>query len=132
MDNRERVYRWFEEVWGQGRVEVIDELMDPECVTDGVGEPFQGVEPFKRFHALYRTAIPDLRIQVDQVVVEGDWTAQRFSGGGTHTGPGLGPASTGNRVHFTGMSFTRWKDGRMVEAHNNVDLTEVHRQAGLL
>ncbi len=24
--------RWFEELWNQGRLETIDELMDPDCV----------------------------------------------------------------------------------------------------
>ena len=131
-ENKQRVYDWFEEVWNRGRVELIEEMVDPECSIDGLGESFQGPGPFKQLQQLYVTAIPDLKIDVDQVMADGDWIATRFHGAGTHTGPGLGNGPTGNRVAFTGMSFTRWKDGRMVEAHNNVDLTEIHRQAGML
>jgi steroid delta-isomerase-like uncharacterized protein len=129
--NKRLVHFWFEEAWNNGRTEIIDQLVAPDCLIFGLGDPLRGPDPFKEFHARYRGAFPDLLIQVHHVVAEDDWTAQRFGGVGTHTGDGLGVPATGNPISFTGMSFTRWKDGRMIEAHNNVDFTEMHRVAGL-
>lgn len=130
-ENKRRVHYWFEEVWNNGRADLIPELVAPDCMIHGLGEPLRGPGAFQEFHARYRAAFPDLKIEVYQVVAEEDWTAQRFGGSGTHTGDGLGVAPTGNPVRFTGMSFGRWRDGKMIEAYNNVDLTEVHRLVGL-
>lgn len=130
-ENKRLTYYWFEEVWNNRRADLIDELVAPDCLIFGLGEPLRGPAAFKEFHAQYCGAFPDLRIEVYQVVAEDDWTAQRFGGAATHTGEGLGVPPTGNPVTFTGMSFGRWRDGKMVEAYNNIDLTELHRQAGL-
>jgi predicted ester cyclase len=130
-ENKRLVHFWFEEAWNQGRTEIIDQLVAPDCLIYGLGDPLRGPDPFKEFHRQYTSAFPDLKIEVHQVVAEGDWTAQRFGGVGTHTGDGLGVAATGNPVSFTAMSFTRWKDGRMIEAHNTVDFAELHRVVGL-
>jgi steroid delta-isomerase-like uncharacterized protein len=131
-ENKRLARYWFEEAWNKGRSEVIDDLVAPECLIYGLGDPLRGPGPFKEFHAQYRAAFPDLVIQVDQVVAEDDWTAQRFGGAGTHTGDALGVPATGNPISFTGMSFVRWRDGRMIEAYNNVDFTEMHRATGVI
>lgn len=132
-ENRSQTYRWFEEVWNQKNPAAIDALMDADCLVGGIGETFRGTGPFKQFHAMYCRAFPDMRIQVDQVVAEGEWTAQRFSGTATHTGAVEGMAEpTGQPVRFTGMSFGRWQNGKMVEAYNNLDLVEVQKAVGLL
>jgi hypothetical protein len=36
--NKALVTRWFEEVWNQGRTDVIDELRAPDAVATGLAE----------------------------------------------------------------------------------------------
>lgn len=42
--NKAIVRRWFDEVWNQGRVDVIDELMDAYAVFHGLGPTCAGYE----------------------------------------------------------------------------------------
>jgi predicted ester cyclase len=81
---------------------------------------------------VYCKAFPDLHMQMDEILVDGDRAAARFSGGGTHTGEGLGVAPTGRRVTFTGMSFTRWEGGKIREGWNNVDIAGILKQIDAL
>jgi steroid delta-isomerase-like uncharacterized protein len=132
-DNIARAKRWFEEVWNQGRGEVIEELMAPDGIAHGLGDgggDLHGVDGFKAFHAAYVGAFPDIRFEVDDVIAEGDRVAIRFHGSGTHSGGQLGLAPTGKAVSFTGMTFTRWKDGQIQEGWNNVDMLAIMQQIG--
>ena len=52
------------------------------AVVHGLGEPMRGPAAFKPFHAAYRDALPDIHLQIEDMVAEGDkvafrWTATR-------------------------------------------------------
>ena len=126
-------HRWFEEVWNKGRAEVIDEMMAEDVVAHGLGEgggDIVGTSAFKAFHAQFKGAFPDMHITVEDVISAGDRSACRFSGTGTHTGGHLGMEATGRRVTFTGVAFTRWRDGKVVEVWNNGDIAGIMQQIG--
>ena len=133
--NADLARRWFEEVWNRQRAEAIDELLAPDTIVHGLGpdgSDIRGPGPFKEFHRQFTQAFPDIHIQVEEVVCEGDLVAARFSGTGTHHGHDLGVPPTGKAVTFTGMSFMRWRDGQIVEGWNNVDIPGILMQVGLL
>jgi steroid delta-isomerase-like uncharacterized protein len=121
--------RWFEEVWNKGRVEAIDEMLAADALVHGLGDTM-GKAGFKTFHAAYRDAFPDVAIRVDRAVVEGDTVAVHWSGSGTHKGAGLGFAATGQPVKFSGMTFLRVQNGRLVEGWNNFDQLGMLQQVG--
>jgi steroid delta-isomerase-like uncharacterized protein len=129
--NKSLSRRWFEEVWNQGRTRAIDELLAPDCVAHGLGEegqPLRGPEHFRRFYDQFRSAFPDVRILVQEVLAEGDWTAVRFAAQATHTGRGIGVAPTGRPINVTGMSMMRWANGQIAEAYNEFDAAALLRQ----
>lgn len=133
--NEALVRKWFEEVWNQGRVEAIEEMMAADCVAHGLelgGSDLHGHDGFKSVHALFRGAFPDIHITVEEVIVSGDMTAARFLGWATHAGDQLGVAATNKRVTFTGMNFARWRDGKIVEGWNNVDMLGLLKQVGAI
>jgi hypothetical protein len=70
-EHKAMMHRWFEEVWNKGRSEAIDELLAADGVVHGLGPAdLRGPAEFKQFHAAYRNAFPDVRIQLDQVIAE--------------------------------------------------------------
>jgi steroid delta-isomerase-like uncharacterized protein len=125
------VQRWFEEVWNKGRATAIDEMLSETAVVHGLGMELRGPEGFKSFHAAYRNAFPDVRVQIDDIVAEGDTAAARWSGTATHKGDGLGFPATGKHVQFTGMVFLRVKNGKIVEGWNNFDQLGMLQQLGV-
>jgi steroid delta-isomerase-like uncharacterized protein len=127
------IRRWFEEVWNNGREEAINEMIAPDCIAHGLNGPegdLRGPEGFKQFYSLFKSTFPDIRITVEDVIVDGDRCAARFSCRATHRGDALGIAATGQPVAFSAMAFTRWRNGQIVDAWNNVDLMGMLKQIG--
>jgi predicted ester cyclase len=99
---KDKIIRWFEEVWNQGRRETIDELLPPDCVIhDGVTEA-KGPEDFKLFYDRMRRAFSDMHVTPAECLSEGDLVCLRWSVTMRHTGDGLGMPPTGKRLHTTG------------------------------
>src|SRR5436309_2871731 len=101
-DNKALVCKWFEEVWNERRADLIDDMMDVNCLAHGLGDtPIRGTEQFQAFHQKFCGAFQDLKVVVEEVIAEGDLTAARFTVTGTHSGDHLGIAATGKHVMIT-------------------------------
>jgi steroid delta-isomerase-like uncharacterized protein len=127
--------RWFDEIWNQGRIETVDELLTEDAVMWGTRRPDQssrGGAEFKEFYHRQRSATPDVRIHLDQVVQEGDTAFARWTVTATHTGDGLGISPTNREIKLSGMSACRVREGKIVEAWNLWDQIGLARQLGLL
>jgi steroid delta-isomerase-like uncharacterized protein len=127
--------RWFEEVWNKGRTEAIDEMLHPQGIPYGIGDvpaDVRGPAAFKPFYQAFRRAFPDMKINVEDVLVEGDKTAIRFSFTGTHSGPGpmANLAPTGRPFRATGITIVRWHDGQIMEGWNEFDAAGLMAQLG--
>jgi steroid delta-isomerase-like uncharacterized protein len=130
--NKALVERWFDEVWNMGRADAIDEMFAAEGVAHGLGEDLHGPSEFKVFHATFRGAFPDVRVQMDDMIAEGDRVAYRFTATGTHRGGDLGFAATGRPVRFLGMGSVRIANGRIVEGWNVLDQLGMLTQLGVV
>ena len=132
--NKEVIRRWFEEVWNKGRAEVIDEMFASHGRAHGLGDDDAVIGPteFKKFHAQFRGAFPDMVVVVEDLVAEGDKVAARCSVRGKHTGDALGIAATHTPVGFTGMTIVRIENGQIVEAWNNFDFMSMNKQLGVI
>jgi steroid delta-isomerase-like uncharacterized protein len=132
-EHKALVRKWFDEVWNQGRAAAIDELLADNAVVHGLGpEDLHGREGFKTFHAAYRNAFPDIQINVDEMVAEGDKVTARWSGTGTHLGDGLGLPATGRQLQFHGMTIVRVEHGKLVEGWNEFDQLGMFQQLGVV
>ena len=135
-ENKALVRRWFEEVWNQGRAEAIGEMFAADGIAHGLSDdpakPLRGPEGFLPFHGQFRGAFPNIEVVVEDQIAEGELVATRCSVRGKHTGEHLGFAATHSPVEFTGMSITRIKDGKIVEAWNNFDFMKMYKQLGVI
>jgi steroid delta-isomerase-like uncharacterized protein len=122
------------EVWGEGKLAVVDELLAPEYVDHAPRGPepqtVQGSEGLKQAVRLFRTAFPDLTYRVDFQVAEGDMVATRFTATGTHLGDFQGLPPTHRRVEYTGVDVNRIVAGKIVEAWVNYDAFGLMEQLG--
>lgn len=127
--------RWFDEIWNQGRIESVEDLLAEDSVNWGVGRPDQssvGGAEFKEFYHRQRRATPDVQITLDQVVQDGDTAFARWTATMTHTGEGLGMAPTNKAIQLKGMTACRARDGKIVESWNIWDQVGLARQLGVL
>jgi steroid delta-isomerase-like uncharacterized protein len=132
-DNKALLRRWFEEVWNKGRADAIDELFAADGLAHGLAgaEPLRGAAGFQPFFRTFREAFPGMEVVVEEAIAEGDLVAARCTVRAKHEGDALGFAATNRPVEFTGMCFTRWRDGQIVEAWNNFDFMAMFQQLGV-
>src|SRR5690242_4284704 len=107
---RARARRITEELFNQGDLAVIDELVDPAYIQYLATEDrTTDAAAWAAFITEMRRAFPDLRAHTEQQVVEGDTLAQRLKVTGTHDGvafAGLPPA-TGARLRVNVVDIYR-------------------------
>ena len=135
-ENKQLVRRWFEEVWNNGRSELIEEMFDENGIAHGLSDdpakPIKGPKDYTPFYTLFREAFPNMKIVIEDMVAEGDKVTARCSVRGKHEGSFRGIAPTQSPVDFTGMTIVRIADGKIVEAWNNFDFMTMNKQVGLL
>ncbi len=127
--NKERVHAFFEEVWNQANVDAADDYI----AADAVGHnPNFGtsLDAFKAQWNMLLEAFPDIHIDLEDVVAEGDKVATRWTLTGTHKGVYEGIAPTSKRIKVTGMSFDRMVDGQIMEGWDNWDGLGLLEQLG--
>jgi steroid delta-isomerase-like uncharacterized protein len=84
---------------------------------------------FKRGAACLRSAMPDFKIEIVEMIGEGDGVAGRWIGHGTHENSMFGEAVTGNRVAIYGTTVYHFtKDGRIFEDWEVFDEGDLRRQ----
>jgi len=128
QENGILIRRWFEEVWNMGRLEAVEEMASPEVIGHGQAQHATdiGLKEFKPFVMGFRSAFPDLKVTIDQVIEQGDIVVARWTATMTHQGEFLGYAPTGKKATITGTSTQRISGGKIVEGWDNWD------QLGLL
>ncbi len=108
------VRRLVDEGWNQGKLEVLDELVAEDAVPVP-DSPTSGRQSWKDEITFFRSAFPDLRIDIDDLFGAEDKVVLRWSATGTDTGGFMERPPTGRRVTSTGVNIYRIADGRMVE-----------------
>ena len=132
-DNKAVIRCLFAEVWNTGNVGLLDELLAPSFVDRAaqMGGDDPSAEGFKTQVRLFRTAFPDGRSQIDDLIAEGERVVARWTDGGTQRGEWMGIAPTGKRVTMTGIDIYRIEDGRIAEFWCNEDELGLLRQLGV-
>ena len=99
-----------------------------------VGELFapRAARRVKQLFAEFRSAFPDWREEIVELVAEGDAVAGRFRCSGTHLGEFLGEAPTGERMEVEEVFFLRAEDGKFVDFWALEDSMGRMRQLGLI
>jgi steroid delta-isomerase-like uncharacterized protein len=132
--NRKLARRYFDEVMNQGKLAVIEEIMDPNCqfIIPTQPEPFRGHAGFKGFVGYLRNAFPDIRFTVEREIAEENKVAVRWKITGTHKGEFLGAKPTGTFVEDRGIDiFTFWK-GKILTVHVNENDLGLMTQLGII
>jgi steroid delta-isomerase-like uncharacterized protein len=96
---------------------------DAEAYDVGVPEPVRGRAAIRERAAGLLVAFPDFHLERLELLVDGNANADRWRATGTHTGPFMGIAPTGNRIDVLGASFSLFgDDGLVVRDHHFWDV----------
>ncbi len=133
-ENKKISWRLQEEVFGQRKLQLLDELLAPDYVSHAPGDPelSRGPEGIEEVVRAYHAAFPDITFVVEKQVAEGDMVVTRWTARGTHRGEFMGVPPSGRRIEVSGMSMDRISGGRIVENWNNWEALEMMRQIGAI
>jgi steroid delta-isomerase-like uncharacterized protein len=123
--------RWFKEVWNEGRVQTIYDLMAENVI--GIGQDAPGVEIRSPadFVALYdrlRGAFPDITFTLEDIFGVDDKVVVRWSAAMTHTGDHLGMPATNKPVRITGITIAQIEKGKITRGWDNWDQLAMMQQ----
>jgi steroid delta-isomerase-like uncharacterized protein len=83
----------------------------------------KGPEHFlSQVHAPLLAAFPDLAVTLEGVVAEDDQVVVRWRATGTHTGNSMALPAMGRNISFRGMTWIRYREGKMVEGWGSWNL----------
>jgi predicted ester cyclase len=132
-DNKRVVRRFYDEVMGEGRVEMLDEVMTEDFVDHGEAlfDSPQGRETLRQGIAATHQILPGLHVTLHEVVAEGDLVGVRGTMRCRHGGAFLGVPGTGHELSWGGIAIFRLLDSKIAERWFNSDSISILRQLGL-
>ena len=132
-ENKAIARRGYEAI-NQNNLDALDEVVASD-ITDHDPAPGQapGLEGVKQWFSSMHSAFSDFRMNVEDMIAEGDKVVARVSLSGTHQGEFMGIDPTGNRVTITGIDILRINaEGKIVEHWGNFDDLSMMQQLGVM
>ena len=156
--NKALMRRFYDEVFNKGNLGTVNELCAPNFVDHtsppGADPGAEGVkqmigmyrsafpdirvtveemvaEGVKQMIGMYRSAFPDIRVTVEEMVAEGDTVVSRTTMRGTHTGDLMGIPPTGKQVTMRGLDLVRIAGGKATEVWHHDEELALFAQLGV-
>jgi predicted ester cyclase len=132
IDIKQASRKILEDVFGKGKFDYLDQVCDASFKSH---DPLTGdadVEGFKQLAQMYRAAFPDLTPTVLATCAEGDTVCTRWQCVGTHQRPLMGFQPTGKKLTIEGISFDRYRNGKLVESWAQWDTLHLLQGVGAL
>jgi predicted SnoaL-like aldol condensation-catalyzing enzyme len=112
--NKAIARRFFEEVYNQRNLAVLDEILSPEVINHNTG--VRGLETARKFITANLVMFPDVQVTLEDLIAEGDKVVVR--GTDHFTNP-----RTGKKTALTWIEIMRIEAGKVVEAWAEMDMS---------
>jgi steroid delta-isomerase-like uncharacterized protein len=134
-NNKRVVERCFTDIWNDGNLDAVDELIHPNIVRHherNQDEDLHGREEFRAWISQTRQAFPDLRLTIEQIFGEADRVMAHVRGRATHKGEFKGVPATGSGIEWTATALVRVADSKIVECWVIADTLGILQQLGVI
>ena len=91
-----------------------------------------GLEGWKMMAGMFFAAFPDMQVEINDLVAEGDKVVTRWTARGTNTGEMMGMPASGKSVTLTGITIDHYRDGKSFEHWENLDMLGMMQQLGVI
>jgi predicted ester cyclase len=126
--NKETLRRYVDECWNEKNLSILGDLITPDCPHHMNGPVnFKGPEGFRMAIEQWTKAFPDIKVNVELEMWEGDTFASRGTLTGTHRGelkfPQMRSAipPTGKKIELEFACIHRMADGKIAETWDVLD-----------
>jgi predicted ester cyclase len=126
--NKDIIKYFSDELWHQKRLSVIDEVFHKDALIHSPFDVKQGCLSMYESADKWLTSFPDLEIQINDLVAEGDKVVARWQACGTHMGSFFETRPTHQEVTFSGVTTFEFKQGKVAEYWALVDMNAILAQ----
>lgn len=124
LNNIALVKRMYSEVWNDRCVDRVAEIISPNLVLQYDQGELKGINNWReKLYDPLTKAFPDGRIEIEDIVAHGDVVITRWKARGHHEGALFGVSPSGGIIEFTGISWMKIFDGKIVTMWNNWDIS---------
>ena len=123
---------FIEEAFNKGNFSVLEEFIHPEYRYYSPDSQLNGIGQLKEFIHSFRTAFPDLYLQIDDLFISDNRSCTLFTLKGTHKVDFMGIPATKKPVEVQGMVMSRLKDSKIFEEWEILDNLTFYQQLGVV
>lgn len=120
------------EAWNRHDLARYRALYAPTALIHGFAPVPLGIDAVLGGYSAFFAGFPDLRLAVEETLVEGERIAVRFTIRGVHAGVFQGIPPTDRPIEVQGFSILHFRDGFVVERWNQLDQIGLLQQIGAL
>ncbi len=126
--------RWFDELWNKGNYDIVYEYVAPGFTAHGAGgqDIKMGPEGPREMVKVWKAAMPDGHMTIDDIVTEGDLSMIRMTWEGTHTGKFYDVPASGKHIKVSSTGIDRVVNGKITEGWGELDMFGMMQQMGAI
>ena len=127
--NKSLIQRLYNEFFDKWNLQVVDELISPNFICHAIPPELpKGPQGFNQFYSWLRSAFPDIRFTVNDLIAENDKVVVRWTWHCTHTGNYIEIAPTGKKISVDGIAIYRIENDQIVERWVQLDINGMMKQ----
>ena len=130
--NKEIARRFVDEVFVRQDPDAADELAASDFTPHSWGSVQPGIENLKAAQRRVSAGLADARMEIHDVIAEGDRVAVRLTSHGRHAGDFMGMPASNREYAISETHIFRIRDGKVVEHWRDADMLGLLRQIGAL
>lgn len=131
VDQKQIIRRGYEALNRRDR-ELFRELHTEDVLLHETEGDIRGIDAVMEHLWTFVEAFPNLDIEIEEIISEGDQVAARHTSTGTHEGELMGIEPTGSPVEVSALMMFRFEDGKVAEIWFHDDRVSMLRQIGAL
>ena len=133
VEGNKRVVRGQIEAITRGDYEAMRRYLAEDFINHNPppGQPERGLQAAQDAIRMLHSAFRDYRVEILDLIGEGDRVCTRATVSGTHTGPFLGNEATGRKASVESLMLFRLENGKVVERWAQLDLMAMIQQLGI-
>jgi predicted ester cyclase len=140
QSNKDLCRRFIQKIFNEGELPLIRDFMSPDVVNHEVTDSFgdtgglqaHNIEWMTGLIYLYRHAFPDVHVEIQDQIAEGDRVVTRLRMRGTHKNALMAIAASGRKIDIAGIRVDRLAGGKIVESWSHFDVLGMLHQIGAL
>ena len=132
--NKALIARFVDELFNRGNMDIVGEIFAPDFIEHEQLPPGipVGREGVKVLTTILRSAFPDFKATIDDILAEGDKVVIRMTWSGTQKGEFMGIPATGRRMSIGVIDIIRIANGKATEHWGQMDAMGMMQQLGAI